>query len=102
MADAVHRAADSGAPIGADEAVSVREAIHSYTVGGAIAMKQENWRGTLMPAMAADLIVLDRDPFTVDGPSLKGTQVLLTIVRGDIVHDLLPRRLPSRVTARSA
>lgn len=89
ISDAVLRASDGGAAIGAGEAVSVREAIHSYTAGGAIAMKQETWRGTLMPGMAADLIVLDRNPFAENCQPLRDTKVLLTMVRGDVVHDVL-------------
>lgn len=89
IADAVYRASDSGVAMGAGEAISIREAIHAYTVGGAFAMKQESWRGTLADGMAADLIVLDRDPFTADAGSLKQTTVLLTMVRGDVVHDVL-------------
>ena len=87
IADAVFRAADNGAPIGPAEAITVREAIHSYTVGGAFAMKHESWRGTLAPGMAADLIALDRDPFTASGPELRDTEVLLTMLRGVVVHD---------------
>lgn len=89
IADAVFRASDSGAPIGPDEAITIREAIHSYTVGGAFAMKHESWRGTLEPGMAADLIALDRDPFIASGPELRATQVLLTMLRGEVVHDTL-------------
>jgi predicted amidohydrolase YtcJ len=89
IADAVHRAADSGMPIGPDEAITVREAIHSYTVGGAFAMKQEDWRGTLMPGMAADLIAIDRDIFAPMMPSLRDTKVLITMLRGEVVHDTL-------------
>ena len=103
IGDAVGRASDSGAPIGADETVTVREAIHSYTVGGAIAMKQESWRGTLENGMAADLIVLDRDPFTTDAALLKSTQVLLTMVRGAVVHDALKQdAMPHQDEWRSA
>lgn len=102
IADAVNRAADSGAPIGAGEAIGIREAIHSYTVGGATAMKHEEWRGTLMPGMAADLIALDRDPFTSDSRELRTTQVLLTMARGNIVHDILTDERPSRRAARQA
>ncbi|RYX90595.1 MAG: amidohydrolase [Bradyrhizobiaceae bacterium] len=102
IGDAVGRASDSGPAIGESEAVSVREAIHSYTVGGAIAMKQEHWRGTLVPGMAADLIALDRDPFTANAISLKSTQVLLTMVRGAVVHDAMTRPGPSRRSALSA
>lgn len=102
IGDAVGRASDGGAAIGPREAVSVREAIHSYTVGGAIAMKQEQWRGTLMPGMAADLIALDRDPFTLDAASLKSMQVLLTITRGAVVHDAMSQRSEWRPAAHSA
>jgi predicted amidohydrolase YtcJ len=98
IADAVNRASDSGPAIGPAETIDIREAIHSYTVGGAIAMKQESWRGTLMPGMAADLIALDRDPFVADGPALKGMRVLLTIVRGQIVHDALAQQVPDALT----
>ena len=89
MADAVYRAADSGAPIGPEEAITVREAIHSYTMGGAFAMKQEAWRGSLEPGMAADLIAIDRDIFAPEVSSLRDTRVLLTMLRGDVVHDTL-------------
>jgi predicted amidohydrolase YtcJ len=112
IGDAVNRASDSGAPIGPGEAVTIREAIHSYTVGGAIAMKQEGWRGTLETGMAADLIVLDRDPFAADALPPKQTQVLITMVRGEVVHDVLshdvldqdalPQRGPWPSAARSA
>jgi predicted amidohydrolase YtcJ len=95
IADAVYRASDSGAAVGAGEAIGIREAIHAYTVGGAFAMKQETWRGTLADGMAADLIVLDRDPFTADAPSLKAMQVLLTMVRGEVVHDVMAHTVTS-------
>jgi predicted amidohydrolase YtcJ len=101
IADAIGRAVDSGEPIGPYEAISAREAIHSYTVGGAFAMKQEDWRGTLLPGMAADLIAIDRDPFIADA-NLRQTKVLLTMVRGDVVHDALSRRSDWQPAARSA
>ncbi|MCX7321987.1 MAG: amidohydrolase family protein [Hyphomicrobiales bacterium] len=88
--------------MGESEAVSVREAVHSYTVGGAIAMKQEHWRGTLLPGMAANLLALDRDPFTANATSLKSTRVLLTMVRGAVVHDAMTQPGPSRRSALSA
>lgn len=101
IGDAVGRASDGGDAIGPNEAISVREAIHSYTVGGAVAMKQEDWRGTLMPGMAADLIVIDHDPFAASAARLKKTRVLLTMVRGDVVHDVLSRQSGWQSTVRS-
>ncbi|UGV29101.1 amidohydrolase [Rhodopseudomonas boonkerdii] len=102
IGDAVGRASDGGPAIGPKEAITVREAIHSYTVGSAIAMKQEHWRGTLMPGMAADLIALDRDPFNSDAASLKSIQVLLTMVGGVVVHDAMSHRGEWRLAAHSA
>jgi hypothetical protein len=58
-----------------------------FTLGGTYAMKQETWRGRLVPAMAADLIALDRDPFAAVMPSLRGTNTLMTMVRGEIRHN---------------
>lgn len=102
IADAVLRASDSGAPIGAGEAITVREAVHSYTVGGAFAMKHETWRGTLENGMAADLLVLDHDIFAADASPVRGTHVLMTMVRGVVVHDALPQSPPWRAATASA
>ncbi|MEH2512705.1 putative amidohydrolase YtcJ [Nitrobacteraceae bacterium AZCC 1564] len=89
IADAVDRGAAGGDPIGPGEALTVRQAISSYTHGGAYAMKQENWRGALEPGMAADLIALDCDPFTAINPDLRNTNVMMTMVRGQVHHDAI-------------
>lgn len=99
IADAVTRGRDSGDAIGPGEAISVREAIDAYCGGGAAAMKHEHWRGTLQPGMAADLIALDRDPFAADPLPVRDTQVLLTMTRGEVVHDLLSQQSLAAVPA---
>ena len=88
MANAVDRGASLGSPIGADEALTRRQAVGSYIHGGAFAMKQEDWRGTLVPGMAADFIALDRDPFDAT-TDLAATNVLMTVLRGAVRHDTL-------------
>lgn len=88
MADAVDRGASLGSPIGPDEALSRRQALGSYSYGGAFAMKQEDWRGTLAPGMAADFIAIDRDPFK-DSTDIAKTDVLMTVLRGVVRHDTL-------------
>ncbi|MCU6325899.1 amidohydrolase family protein, partial [Enterobacter quasiroggenkampii] len=52
------------------------------------AMKQEDWRGTLVPGMAADFIAVDRDPFDAS-TDLAATRVLMTMLRGAVRHDTL-------------
>lgn len=83
---AVERTSSNGNILGQGEAVTVREAIHAYIAGGAAAMRHDGFRGRLQPGFAADLAVLDRDPFSVTGVELAGTQAVLTMVDGRIVH----------------
>jgi predicted amidohydrolase YtcJ len=94
MANALDRGADKGKPLGPSEAISRRQAIRSYTHGGAYAMRQEGWRGTLEPGMAADLIAVDRDPFD-SSVDLRAVKVLMTMVRGAIEHDSIDSRAPT-------
>jgi predicted amidohydrolase YtcJ len=87
MAAAIDRAARDGAAIGEGEALTVRQAIAAYTSAGAYAMMQENWRGSLVPGMAADFVVLDRDPIKSTVDELLQMKILATIVRGKFVFD---------------
>jgi len=88
MANAVDRGASLGSPIGPEEALTRRQALGSYIHGGAFAMKQEDWRGTLAPGMAADFIAVDGDPFDT-ATDLAKTGVLMTVLRGAVRHDTL-------------
>jgi predicted amidohydrolase YtcJ len=84
---AVTRKGMSGRVYGADEAVSVQEAIRMYTLDGAYLSWDEHRKGSLEVGKFADLIVLDRDPFTVPPAQLLTMQVDTTIVGGRIVYE---------------
>jgi len=58
------------------------------TVGEALAASMPPGRGgtTLRPGDAADLIVLDRDPFTAEPGALRTTPVAATMLAGDWTH----------------
>jgi hypothetical protein len=88
MAEAMERGASKGRPIGASEALSRTQAVRGYVQGGAYAMGQENWRGVLEAGRAADLVVVDRDPFT-SSVDFRHVEVLMTMVRGSIEHNVL-------------
>jgi predicted amidohydrolase YtcJ len=88
MVEAIERGASKGTPIGASEALSRIQAIGSYVQGGAYAMGQENWRGVLDVGRAADLIVVDRDPFE-SSVDVRRVEVLVTMVRGSVEHDVM-------------
>ena len=67
--------------------MDVETALRAYTVNTAWAAGEEAIKGTLEPGKLADLVVLDRDPFQVPPEELKGIQVLMTMVGGEIVYE---------------
>lgn len=70
-----------------EERVGLETALRAYTVNNAWAAGEERWKGTLAPGMVADLVVLDRDPFTEPAATLKERRVLFTIVGGRVVYE---------------
>lgn len=67
------------------ERLTVAEAVHAYTLGAAYAAGEEADKGSLAPGKLADLVLLDRDPFTTDPATIPQTRVLATLVGGLIV-----------------
>jgi predicted amidohydrolase YtcJ len=72
-----------------DQALSVAQAMWGYTVGAAWAGGQEARQGSLAPGKLADLIVLSEDPFTAPPERIGQTQVLATLVGGQLAHGAL-------------
>jgi hypothetical protein len=56
--------------------------LRAYTVSGAWLAREEGSRGTLEPGKAADLVVLDRDPFAATSDGISEIRVLLTLLDG--------------------
>jgi len=84
---AVTRKGQSGKVWGADEAVSIQDAIRMYTANGPYLTWEENIKGTLEPGKLADMIVLDGDPLTQPPEKVLSTHVDLTLVGGKIVYE---------------
>ncbi len=68
-----------------EQCVSVETAVRNYTKAGAHASFEEGIKGTLNEGMLADLVILDTDIYTVDKSKIKDTQVILTMIDGEIV-----------------
>ena len=65
------------------EKLTVGETLASYTVGSAFASFAEQHRGTLERGRAADLVVLDQDPFDCPEGELAQVRVLGTMIGGE-------------------
>jgi predicted amidohydrolase YtcJ len=66
-----------------DQRISVGEALAAYTTGAAYAAGTESWQGRLDQGYAADLVVLDQDPFEMVSDQISELSVLGTMVSGD-------------------
>jgi hypothetical protein len=67
----------------AEQRLSLTEAIDAYTWGSAYAAGMENRLGRLAPGYHADLIMLDRDIFSLAPEALLETQVQRVMIAGD-------------------
>ena len=50
-------------------------------------LNRENHLGSIEVGKLADLVVLDRDYFSVSDAKMRGTRPVLTVVDGKIVYD---------------
>jgi predicted amidohydrolase YtcJ len=73
--------------LGKGQRVSVERMLASYTRNSAFLMGCEDECGALSPGLAADFIVLDRDPRTVPPVEIETCRVLRTYFNGRMVWD---------------
>jgi len=76
-----------GQPINGDQQITRQEALHCYTRGNAWYLNREDKLGSIEVGKLADLVVLDRDYFTVSDAAMRETRPVLTVVDGKIVYD---------------
>ena len=69
-----------------EECMSVSDAIDAYTIKSAYLEGKEDFKGRLKPGFVADMVILDRDIFTIDKTEIKDIKVVETIVGGKTVY----------------
>jgi len=66
---------------------NVAAAVKAFTINGAYVMRQENKTGSLEVGKYADLIMVDRDIFTVPNTQIGATKVVFTWLAGNQVYE---------------
>ncbi|MBO4819065.1 MAG: amidohydrolase [Firmicutes bacterium] len=69
-----------------NECITVEQAVDAYTIGSAEAEFAENWKGRIAPGYVADMVILDRDIFTVPHDEIKDIRPVCTIFNGKVVY----------------
>ncbi len=76
-----------GPPLGAQERITLKQAIDMYTINSARQRYEADRLGSIEPGKLADLDVIDRNIFEVPITTVHDTKVLMTIINGEIVYD---------------
>jgi predicted amidohydrolase YtcJ len=84
---AVTRKGMSGRVWGADERISVQDAIRGYTINSAYINFDEAIKGTLEAGKLADIVVMADDLLTIPPDRLKDARVDMTIVGGKVLYE---------------
>ncbi len=69
-----------------EELVDLPTILAAYTINGAFLNRQEKITGSLEVGKAADLVVLDRNLFTIPPTDIHKTKVLLTLLEGKEIY----------------
>ena len=72
---------------GANQRITVAEALRCGTINGAYASFEEKLKGTIEPGKFADLVVLAEDPFKTDPLALNKVAVERTMAGGKWVYE---------------
>ncbi len=86
MYSMVTRKTSSGDVLYAPEGIEPVEAIRAYAIDGAYAAWEENIKGTIEPGKLADMVVIDRDPLTIDPDDIRNVKNLVTVIDGKVVY----------------
>ena len=71
---------------GANQKVTVDEALRDRTINGAYASYEEQLKGSITAGKLADFVMLEKDPHDVDPDTIKDIKVVRTVVGGKTVY----------------
>jgi predicted amidohydrolase YtcJ len=85
---AVNRLSRGGEVIGPDERITPLQALKGITLDAAYMYQEEKSKGSLEVGKLADLVILDKNPLTVEPMAIKDIKVLATIKEGKTIYQV--------------
>ena len=85
---AVNRKTRSGHILGPHQRLTVMQALHAVTLGGAYQYFEEDTKGSITVGKQADLVILEESPLTADPANLEFIPILETFSRGRSVFSM--------------
>ena len=73
-------------PLGADEEISLAEAIENYTINSAYVNFLDDQVGSIEVGKKADLVILDKNLFAIPAQEINSTKVVATLFAGCLVY----------------
>ncbi|MCI5773668.1 MAG: amidohydrolase [Erysipelotrichaceae bacterium] len=84
---AVNRCDANGVPLNPQEALSVKQAIDSFTINGYKTSLEDNDKGKIAVGFKPDFVILDQNLETIPKDKIIDTKVIMTIFDGEVVYD---------------
>jgi len=81
----INRVSRSGKVVGPGERITAVEALKSFILWGAFEHFEEKTKGSIEVGKLADLVILDKNPITVDPMTVNTIRVMETIKEGKTV-----------------
>jgi hypothetical protein len=72
---------------GANQRITVEEALRVNTLNGAYNSHEEDLKGSITNGKLADFVIFSDDLFTVDKEKIKDIQIVRTVVGGATVYE---------------
>jgi predicted amidohydrolase YtcJ len=82
----VTRTGWNGETWGANQRITVEEALRISTINGAYNSHEESIKGSITPGKLADFVVLSDDPHTIEKEKIKDIEIIRTVVGGSTAY----------------